>query len=692
MLLNFIFCIPKTKGKVNKYTLYKDDRKVYEGLSTSYQINNLSPNSYFSFYIVFCNNFYCSSTKTNAMSLSTDESLPTGSIILEAEATGSNQIELKWTSEENDPLVANGVILYAVFINGPFLVEYNNMDDLSEIIKSKKTFINIENRNLLNTTVYNTKYGILDRILPYSNYLVQVNASNSKGFILSNQVRVETFKSVPDLVLPPQFVLSTDSEMKIEWFNPILINSEDKTIFFQVEYKTKYLWNSNGSIVNPAYEKEVKTIFKTGTLATLSTLTNLVPFSAFTFRLTASNTYGQSKSDWSEDYFTKEQLPRMQASPTVLSFNSNSAFLRWTPPQFPNGKILFFRLNIFEYQNKTSGSDDSFALFRNISVDSILPNEYNVTSLEAYTIYVFTVEACNSMGCVSSRIDEKNNQIVLQNMTYIRTDPAAPDLFEEPTLFSYNSFSVDIAWKMPSKPNGDIAYYILERFDYSLPLNIKISQNKTVESSNKTVKYRFEKDKFNFVDYENLESCGVYSYRLFVFNQVGNKSTNWVNITVKHSKPLIVTSPVVNFIDSRTARFEWMKPLTYCSIKSYNLQFRSELGVVFHVDIDTANTTTQSVLVKNLVPFTIYDLLLTACVNIDKDACTQSLTKKFQTSGDVPQGLSVPVARLISYKTISVEWLDPIYKNGIYLLISKVQFTIIACKIANVSPIFIFWD
>ena len=65
--------------------------------------------------------------------------------------------------------------------------------------KQNKSFFKIDTLNLFNTTIMNTRYGIIDKILPFSVYSLQINASNSKGFILSNKISLETFKSIPDI-------------------------------------------------------------------------------------------------------------------------------------------------------------------------------------------------------------------------------------------------------------------------------------------------------------------------------------------------------------------------------------------------------------------------------------------------------------------------------------------------------------
>ena len=155
---------------------------------------------------------------------------------MESRATGANEIELKWLSDSIDIFKPNGHVLYSVFVTGSFLIDFT-LSEAVEMKRKREPFTRQLTLNLLNTTVLNTKYGIIDRILPYSTYSIVISASNSKGFVLSNVVQVETFKAKPQLILPPQFVQSESKSMKIEWFDAILLNSDDRTLFYQVEFR-----------------------------------------------------------------------------------------------------------------------------------------------------------------------------------------------------------------------------------------------------------------------------------------------------------------------------------------------------------------------------------------------------------------------------------------------------------------------
>ena len=170
--------------------------------------------------------------------MNTDESAPQGTIILDAQAAGANQIQLKWYTNDKSPLIPNGRILFSILVKGPFLIPLNSTQVI-EFLKAGKPLTEIKTHNLLNSTMMNTIYGIMDGILPNSIYNIIINASNSKGFLLSNQVKVATFASIPGKVMPPQLVSSTSNTMQIEWYNPILANSNDTLFYFQVYSKVK---------------------------------------------------------------------------------------------------------------------------------------------------------------------------------------------------------------------------------------------------------------------------------------------------------------------------------------------------------------------------------------------------------------------------------------------------------------------
>ena len=303
-----------------------------------------------------------------------------------------------------------------------------------------------------------------------------------------------------------------------------------------------------------------------------------------------SNTFGESKSKWSNDYLTAEQLPEDLNDPLILNFTARSVNVKWNSPRVSNGLVHFFTLSIYNY-NK---SPLEVVLFKNVTLTTF---NYKVTGLIPHTFYLISIKSCNPKGCVSSKlfIDKKININVL-----FRTKSSAPGGLEDPTLITLNSYSIQINWNKPNMPNGIIDHYVLERLDYLPQLSEFHSSN---DYKPKSRSYEIKSDRFMFLDFDQLEACGLYSYRVFAYNEAGYSKSNWQNITVKAAKPVVVTSPLVNIINSTAVRLEWITPLTYCNISKYILQFTLKSnGKVFKID----NLATNSITLNTFQPFTIY--------------------------------------------------------------------------------------
>lgn len=504
--------------------------------------------------------------------------------------------------------------------------------------------------NLLNTTVMNTKYGILNRIIPNSLYEIQINASNSKGFVLSNKIEVETSKSGPDYLAAVELVYSNSSSLKIEWSPPLLSNSEDQLFSYELVYRKKIVWNEFGPITEPDYEDKIISLFSNRILASFFVLNNLIPFTAYSFRLTASNFYGQTTSVWSEDFYTSESFPMHQTPVKIIHLSSSSVFVTFSQASRPNGFIRLFRINVFKFTNQLVN-------IGTITVDNTT-SEYNITHLKPFTQYLFIIESCNSIGCVQSPFDRLN----LTNNNFTRTLPDIPQNIQPPILRSLNSFTVQITWSPPTKINGILDHYILERNDFKSLL----LQSQSIR------KYKFSANRNKFMDDNDIEPCGIYSYRLFAFNQIGSVASSFVNITVSSSKPLIVSPPVIYLVNSTSARFEWKRPVTLCNLTKYTLRIKSSRQSLL-IEIDARD---QFVLVTNLTAFTIYSTTLIACVSQTSDSCSNSLSRNFRTPGDIASGFGGPVAKMLSPRAVSIEWLEPELKNGDFISYQLVRLNI----------------
>jgi hypothetical protein len=656
-------------GIITAYKLYiNGEMLIYVGLTINFTIENLNPNTQYYIHVECCTRAGCSSTKNRQLIVLTEDSAPEGLIRLEAQTTDSSQIRVKWywlksnNSSSSETLKPNGNLIYRVFVSGPFLIEFANHNEAVELKRKNTSFTRLLTLNLLNTTAMNIMYAIIDRILPYSTYELFVNASNSKGFLLSNQVKLRTLKAAPQFALPPQLMSARSRSMRLEWFDPILLNSDDTLVYNQVHYRVKRLWDANGTISEPKWSEQHQSLFAIKTLATNYRLDSLTPYTAYSFRLTITNSYGHTVSDWSEDYLTKEERPELIDKPKVLTYSSDEALISWKPPLRANGIIKSYKIHVYKLNETTNQT----ILIETVNAKDTVEREILINKLDAFQIYLFSIECCNYLGCTSSTLPTQ-----FESATVVRTLARPPEQLQAPKVNVLSAYSTEINWHMPNKPNGLINYFILERYDHQPPLvhttdkiTLVLRQQKRSIHPKNTTRYRFEPTKFKFIDKNNLESCGNYSYRLIAVNQAGSTRSQWTNASMLASSPYVVSAPQVPFVGIETARFEWTRPLTYCSISKYILVLdgASPTRHSFEVYVNESETVAT---VSQLKPFTVYSLTLRACVN--EEACTESLSKTFKTMGAVPAGLAIPRVRKLSARTAIVEWQEPIAKNGQYI-------------------------
>lgn len=76
----------RPNGLFRKNSLFINDKIVYEGNLTKFKIDQLSPNTFYYFYVQFCNFFSCNSSIP--VRFRTDETKPQGSLVLNAQAKG----------------------------------------------------------------------------------------------------------------------------------------------------------------------------------------------------------------------------------------------------------------------------------------------------------------------------------------------------------------------------------------------------------------------------------------------------------------------------------------------------------------------------------------------------------------------------------------------------------------------------
>uniref|UniRef100_A0A2C9JJ39 Usherin n=1 Tax=Biomphalaria glabrata TaxID=6526 RepID=A0A2C9JJ39_BIOGL len=572
-------------GAIIRYVLVQNGIQVQSGLTRSYTSTGLEPYSRHIFRVEACTALGCASS--GQVEMRTKEAPPIGLIVLNANVVSSRSVNVSWTVPEKP----NGFLMYQTFFTGLFYIDTANWN--YSVVSDR--------RLLLNATAGYITY-LVTNLLPMSTYSIQINGTNSVGFILSNSVNVTLPPGTPDGVAPPKLVSDTPRSVKVTWMPAGRVNANEA-----VAYLLQFMETSSNAMLQNEF----------GPTTTLSyTKMNLVPYTEYKFRIIASNSYGDTTSDWSS-VVTKQDKPALISPPVLTSVKSRYIDIVWSAPLSPNGLISNY--NIYLNGVLRSQVAGNMSLLR---VDNLTP----------YTDYMFEIEACTDAGCTKS----------IQSPT-VRTLEDIPEDLMLPTLRAVSPSAIEIVYQAPQKPNGVITQYIIER-------KVGNTDNATVVSQ------RIPQMAMTFIDESNsLMPFTVYNYRVNVGNGAGVAMGPWAQVTTGSSRPAGVNPPQVTILSPTSALVQWVEPL--------QLNGQIEVYVVSFPNprIEIRNTTQHMVAVTNLTPYTQYAVTLTACTS---GGCTESVATLVTTTSAIPSGLGAPVPTAISQSRISILWQPPLSPNG----------------------------
>ncbi|KAH3846702.1 hypothetical protein DPMN_089004 [Dreissena polymorpha] len=446
-------------GVITRYDLFHNELPVYSGTRMIYDVGRLLPYSLHTFRIVACTRQGCSSsTQVKARTM---EATPEGFVTMEIQMVDARTVKVKWTMPEK----ANGDMYFDVYFEGLF---YKN--------KTIWDYSTVFGRRSLHRSKTVAEWVLIGPLIPMSSYSVQVNASNSVGFILGNVLAADLPPGPPDGVKPPDMLSQTPTTLTATWRPVGRENSMDAALYtlqFREIMGNTIIQDIFGPTTSFTYTKE-----------------NLVAYTPYDFRLVAENSNGVTRSDW-VTATTRQDRPAGFNTPQVVGSGPRHIDIVWRPPLTPNGMITEYQI----YQN---------GQFRESLSSSILSLRADV--LLPYTYYTFVVEVCTTGGCTRS-----------QPSTATRTLEDYPERILPPNAVSLTPASVELTWAPPSLPNGVISLYKLERRRAGTEAVFTVVSVK----ADATLKYVDEDS--------SLSPFEEYEYRLVVSNGAGDGTSPWPN-------------------------------------------------------------------------------------------------------------------------------------------------------------------
>ncbi|XP_072017125.1 usherin-like [Amphiura filiformis] len=545
-------------GVITTYRLYRYNRIVYTGGANTllYTDRGLQPNSRYE-YILEASTMAGGSNSTLYV-CQTPQDAPEGIPAPNLSVQSATQITATWTPPTNP----NGnIVHYAVMLQSGSTDQFTRSAGLTNSI-------------------------VIDRLTPSTYYDVRVQACNAGGCGVGPKSYAQTFEAPPegqdkpsleatgrpllmchgnhllDLMVSSQSTISTEGykvqirsclctllmaiilfQKRWWWtatifsFTEYRVRAENSEVIQMVRgrncesvcYRATWSPPSLPNGVISGYRIEYQKVSNDPTLShpiiqaatvdgTDATFYGLLPHTPYNVRIIAINGAGETPGTWAQ-VTTQQGVPADVRGFFVEKIpDGQSLLLRWEAPGQPNGEIIEYRIY------------EDIYLITPLYVG--LNREYLFRRLDPFTEYVVVLEACTSIGC--GRGDPQT----------VVTSEIPPDNQAPPSFGFVNATVVQLIWKPPVNPNGQIIRYDIIRRTSSLSSrrrrdtdNSRFTETRTIYSE-----YNTNRDEFDYAD-ETLHPYQLYEYRIRAINSKGNIESDWVNVQTAQAPPIGVFAP-----------------------------------------------------------------------------------------------------------------------------------------------------
>jgi len=318
--------------------------------------------------------------------------------------------------------------------------------------------------------------------------------------------------------------------------------------------------------------------------------------------------------------------PSGMQPPELTPESTSSVLVEWEKPLNENGVIQNYTI-VVEGKNEKDKQELEFGS----STFS-----FKVLGLRSYTSYDFHVKVCSSAGCASSE------------SVSARTLAGQPSGMKKPkvVLTDPERQALEISWKDPSDPNGEIKEFIVYRKKTS------DDEGEFKQVANLTTN--------SYTDDKGLEPYTSYQYQIEAINQVdlSTKSPWSASTRTGQAPPEGVPHPTFSMVGATEVKVEVGNPLKSNGVLRKFVEWR-EKGVRGPEEWFKQVYGT-SVLIIGLKPRTTYDVWVEMCT----ESCTTSATSTVTTKPAAPSNQPAPTSSDISSREILLKWRYPEKTNG----------------------------
>ncbi|XP_016076620.1 PREDICTED: usherin [Miniopterus natalensis] len=581
-------------GVITSYGLYLDGVLIHNSSDLSCYAHGLAPWSLHSFRVQACTATGCALGPL--VESRTLEAPPAGTVNVFVKTEGSRGARVRWEG----PSHPNGRLAYSVHFTGVFYADqagnnYTLLNGTHVVYHGEETHVWVP----------------VDGLVPFTNYTVHVDASHPRGSLTSDPTTIAMPPGAPDGLLPPRLSAATPTSLQVVWSTPARNNAPGSPRY-QLQMRPGH--DARGFLE----------LFSSPSASLSHEVRDLQPHTEYEFRLVASNGFGSALSSWIL-FMTTEDRPGPMDPPILLDVKSRTMLVTWQHPSKRNGVITHY--NIYQHGHLCSEAPGNVT-------------NCTATHLRPHTAYRFQVEACTSKGCSLS--PESQTAWTL---------PDAPEGIPSPELFSDTPTSVIISWQPPTRPNGVVENFTIERRVQGreeVTTLVTLPRNHSMRYIDKT---------------PALSPWTTYGYRVLVSTRNGGtNSSAWVEVTTRPSRPAGVQPPTVRVLGPDAAEVTWKPPLIQNGDPlSYEIRMPDP-----HVTITDGTPSALSQVVARLMPFTDYSVTIVACSggNGYLGGCTESLPTLVTTQPALPQDVHPLSVVPLSESCVGISWQAPSRPNG----------------------------
>jgi len=470
----------------------------------------------------------------------------------------------------------------------------------------------------VNTSGSQQLQAMVSSLQPSTTYSISVTAYTVAGGRTGPSIEITTSQAAPEGINAPRVMAATTTSLTLSWFSPLRPNGEIVNYFLQL----------NDTLLNISLAGDQLSY----------TATSLIPFTTYQVTLTACTVGGCATSNVANT-MTLPGAPSGLDAPNATVFGAETVLVSWLPPDFPNGRIVLYQvvqvfmgLDVNPAPEVLANATDLMVL-----LTDLLPN----------TLYTLAIVAHNDGGSTTSPTVD------------VLTLEGVPEGIAPPMLTVINSTAIRVIWDFPQVSNGQIIEFRLIQ-DLSTPLIFFDTTTAYVSSE--------------------LEPFSMHTFIIQACTRIGCGSSASANATTLEAIPNGITEPNVHTITADSFIVTIQGVTNRNGLVRYFIYVidDTEIRSIAYNSSEPVDTSTVSILVDGLLPFTTYFVEFEAMNGAGSTTAEQVNVTTAEAGNQMsimhynialstidPASLSAPNVTIINATVVLINWDVPMESNGI---------------------------